>query len=156
MMYLPLAEATVITFLAPMLAGYICHVLIKDPFTRTEQLASLVALAGIILIARPLSLFGPAASTTVGVAAPEDHTNSTAIAAIPPEPTSPASGAEATPAQRLLAILVALIGVLGGAAALASIRVIGTRAHPRTSHPRCFAPTEPCRSRSAANRKPMN
>ena len=136
MVYLPLAEATVITFLAPMLAGYICHVLIKDPFTRTEQLASLVALAGVILIARPLSLFGPAAPTTAAVTAPETHTNSTTT----PDPTSPALDAGATPAQRLLAISVALLGVLGGAAALASIRVIGTRAHPRTSHPRCFCP----------------
>ena len=143
MVYLPLAEATVITFLAPMLAGYICHVLIKDPFTRTEQLASLVALAGVILIARPLSLFGPAATTTAAVTAPGDHTNSTTTATTTPDPTSPALDAGATPAQRLLAISVALLGVLGGAAALASIRVIGTRAHPRASPPRCLYPSEP-------------
>jgi drug/metabolite transporter (DMT)-like permease len=52
MMYLPLAEATVITFLAPSVAGYLCHLVLKDPFTRKEQLGSFVALAGVILIAQ--------------------------------------------------------------------------------------------------------
>jgi drug/metabolite transporter (DMT)-like permease len=117
MMYLPLAEATVITFLAPMLAGYICHVLLKDPFTRREQLASLLALAGVVLIARPTSLFGTTTTTP-------DQTNSTT-----PTPHSETSSDDTPPTQRLIAILVALLGVLGAAGAYTTIRYIGKRAH---------------------------
>lgn len=134
MMFLPLAEATVITFLAPMLAGYICHVLLKDPFTRREQLAFLLALAGVILIARPISLFGSAPSTTTTTITttppPAPHPSSfPANSTTTTSTTATTTPEEATPPQRLLAILVALLGVLGGAAALSSIRYIGTRAH---------------------------
>lgn len=125
MMYLPLAEATVITFLAPMLAGYICHILMKDPFTRKEQLASLIALAGVVLIARPTSLFDAAAVTPINPEThPEAQVNTTTTT-----PPHPGAGEDATPAQRLLAILVALLGVLGAAGAYTTIRYIGTRAH---------------------------
>ncbi|AEO61393.1 hypothetical protein MYCTH_2311505 [Thermothelomyces thermophilus ATCC 42464] len=123
MMYLPLAEATVITFLAPMLAGYMCHILMKDPFTRKEQLAFLVALAGVVLIARPASLFGSsgiaADSETLHEAQPDSTTTT----------SQPGAGEEPTSAQRLLAILVALIGVLGAAGAYTTIRYVGKRAH---------------------------
>ena len=34
--YLPLAEATVLSFLAPNVAGYLCARLLGDPFTRRE------------------------------------------------------------------------------------------------------------------------
>ncbi|KAL2157813.1 hypothetical protein VTH06DRAFT_5082 [Thermothelomyces fergusii] len=123
LMYLPLAEATVITFLAPMLAGYICHILMKDPFTRKEQLASVVALAGVVLIARPASLFGSSGMPLGSEAVKEAQADATATA------SQPGAGEEPTPAQRLLAILVALIGVLGAAGAYTTIRYIGKRAH---------------------------
>ncbi|KAK4140080.1 uncharacterized protein C8A04DRAFT_32439, partial [Dichotomopilus funicola] len=115
MMYLPLAEATVITFLAPMLAGYICHLWLKDPFTRKEQLASLLALLGVVLIARPTSLFG----NSNNPATPENADNTTTT----DDPNEP------TPSQRLFAILIGLLGVLGAAGAYTTIRYIGTRAH---------------------------
>ncbi|KAK4101932.1 hypothetical protein N658DRAFT_424610 [Parathielavia hyrcaniae] len=128
MMYLPLAEATVITFLAPMLAGYICHILMKDPFTRKEQIASVIALAGVVLIARPTSLFGTTTTTptTNDPTIPHGSTNTTTPTATHPanHPTD-----EPTPAQRLVAILVALLGVLGAAGAYTTIRYIGKRAH---------------------------
>ncbi|KAK0741878.1 hypothetical protein B0T21DRAFT_360281, partial [Apiosordaria backusii] len=115
MMYLPLAEATVITFLAPSVAGYICHLLLKDPFTRKEQIASFIALFGVVLIAKPTSLFSSDSSS-------------------PPPPSEEGShrppGDDATPTQRLFAILVALLGVLGAAGAYSTIRWIGKRTHP--------------------------
>ncbi|KAL2144347.1 hypothetical protein VTI28DRAFT_9255 [Corynascus sepedonium] len=123
MMYLPLAEATVITFLAPMLAGYMCHVLMKDPFTRKEQLASLIALAGVVLIARPVSLFGTTDLPPNSDAQTETQSDPTTTAA------HLGAGEDPTPAQRLLAILVALVGVLGAAGAYTTIRYIGKRAH---------------------------
>jgi drug/metabolite transporter (DMT)-like permease len=127
MMYLPLAEATVITFLAPMLAGYICHVLLKDPFTRREQLASLLALAGVVLIARPTSLFGTTTPDPTPNPSPQDQTNSTTTPT--PHSSATTSDDDVPPTQRLLAILVALLGVLGAAGAYTTIRYIGKRAH---------------------------
>jgi drug/metabolite transporter (DMT)-like permease len=124
MMYLPLAEATVITFLAPSVAGYICHVLLKDPYTRTEQIASFIALAGVVLIARPTSLFGSQDSNDHQPVPPATVPASANLTS-PHVPMSP----EPTPAQRLSAILVALVGVLGAAGAFTTIRIIGTRAH---------------------------
>ncbi|KAK3485618.1 hypothetical protein B0T13DRAFT_492164 [Neurospora crassa] len=76
MLYLPIAEATVITFLAPSLSGYLSHLLLKDPFTKQEQIASFVALAGVVLIARPISFFvlgASAAFTTIRALGPSTH-----------------------------------------------------------------------------------
>ncbi|KAK7980873.1 FAD/NAD(P)-binding domain-containing protein [Apiospora arundinis] len=145
MKYLPLAEAVVISFLAPTLAGYLCHVFLHDRFTRREQLASLLALAGVVLIARPLSLFaaaedpsatGAAASVAAtidgsvadGALLGEGSSSSNITSAATATPTN-----EPTPAERLIAILAALVGVLGGAVTFTTLRQIGTRAHTLVS-----------------------
>jgi drug/metabolite transporter (DMT)-like permease len=58
LMYLPLSEATVLTFLAPILCCYACSLVIPgEVFTRKQQIAGVVSLLGVILIARPRSLF---------------------------------------------------------------------------------------------------
>ncbi|TLD24059.1 hypothetical protein PspLS_06576 [Pyricularia sp. CBS 133598] len=116
-MYLPLAEATVITFLVPCVTGYLCHIVIHEPFTRKEQIASFIALIGVVLIARPAALLG------------SDEDPSTAEKS----ETSGNPVDEITPAQRLGAIAAALVGVLGTAGAFLSIRHIGPRAHPLVS-----------------------
>ncbi|KAL8776222.1 MAG: hypothetical protein Q9213_008348 [Squamulea squamosa] len=127
--YLPLAEATVITFLAPIVACWACSILIHEPFTRAEQIAGLVSLLGVILIARPTSLFSLNAGETplasaVGDAIPAANatTNPQLVCAD-----------HVTSIQRLIAIGVALIGVLGAACAYTTIRMIGQRAHPLIS-----------------------
>jgi len=130
MMYIPLAEATVITFLVPSVAGYICHLTIRDPFTRREQIASYLALLGVILIARPTSLFSSADPTAATNPTPvievTGWTEQTTAGTIEPRE-------EVTSAQRLTAIGVALLGVLGGSGAFTTIRAIGQRAHPLIS-----------------------
>ncbi|KAI1780660.1 hypothetical protein F4818DRAFT_396416 [Hypoxylon cercidicola] len=127
--YLPLAEATVITFLAPNIAGYMCYVFIREPFTRKEQIASFIALGGVILITRPVSLFSGEPSSTTGSIEAEIIANVTAAE------TSQYPGGDhiTTSAERLSAIGFALLGVLGGAGAFTSLRWIGKRAHPLTS-----------------------
>jgi drug/metabolite transporter (DMT)-like permease len=129
MMYLPLAEATVITFLAPCVAGYICHVLLHDPYTRKQQLASLLALVGVVFIARPTSLFpsGDGSGATAAITGVEMVNNATH------GEHHPQTAEEATPAQRLMAIGVALLGVMGAAGAFTTIRWIGDRAHALVS-----------------------
>jgi drug/metabolite transporter (DMT)-like permease len=103
--YLDLSDATILTFLAPILTGYFGRIFLKEPFLRTELYAGILSLLGVVLIARPQSLFG-SESTTAG---------------------------DATGLQRLAAVGVALLGVLGAAGAYTSIRAIGHRAHPLIS-----------------------
>lgn len=127
--YLPLAEATVITFLAPIVACWACSILIHEPFTRTEQIAGLVSLVGVILIARPTSFFSLDAGETPIATATGDAlpaTNATT-------PSQLTNADHVTSAQRLFAIGVALIGVFGAASAYTTIRMIGQRAHPLIS-----------------------
>ncbi|KAF5018262.1 hypothetical protein F66182_9765 [Fusarium sp. NRRL 66182] len=122
MMYIPLADATVITFLAPGVAGFICWFVLREPFTRIEQLATMVALLGVVLIARPTSLFSHSG---------EDDDSSTTE---PPESGGiPGADHETTPEERLVAVGVALLGVLGAAGAFTTLRAIGKRAHPLIS-----------------------
>lgn len=127
--YLPLAEATVITFLVPCVTGYLCHVFIHEPFTRKEQLASFVALVGVLLIARPAVLLGldnpPADNAAPGIS----RSNMSVAAWGSHRDEEDAT----TPTQRLGAIAVALLGVLGTSGAFMTIRHIGPRAHPFVS-----------------------
>ncbi|TVY51016.1 putative membrane protein [Lachnellula cervina] len=121
--YLPVADAVVITFLAPSVASYACYLFLKEPFPRSAQYASLVSLLGVFLIARPTSFF---ATTSPPPSIPTNGTSttSTSLDASFPTPTS---------AQRLSAVAVAMVGVLGSAAVFTIIRWIGPRAHPLIS-----------------------
>ena len=67
--------------------------------------AGILSLVGVVLIARPQSLFGSGGSYA----------------------------GDATGLQRLSAVGVALLGVLGSAGAYTSIRAIGAKAHPLIS-----------------------
>ncbi len=152
MMYLPLAEATVFSFLSPSVTGYICHLLLNDPFARTEQIASVVALLGVVLITRPLSFIGGGAGsgddtvTAIGdggidgglVDAIVNGTVSAVVRALSNATAeapamAPADSDHVSTGQRLLAVAVALLGVLGSSSAFTTIRAIGTRAHPLIS-----------------------
>ncbi|KAJ6784754.1 hypothetical protein PWT90_04664 [Aphanocladium album] len=120
MMYLPLADATVITFLAPGVAGIICYFVLREPFTRMEQLATLIAFFGVVLIARPAALFTNSAKQP-------SHE--------PPEAGAnlPGMDHEATPSERLVAVAVALVGVFGAAGAFTTLRALGKKTHPLIS-----------------------
>ncbi|KAL8728968.1 MAG: hypothetical protein Q9166_005063 [cf. Caloplaca sp. 2 TL-2023] len=107
-------HATVITFLAPIVVCWACSILIREPFTRAEQIAGLVSLLGVILIARPMSLFSLNRGET-------------------PIAPAMADADRVTSTQRLAAIVVALVGVFGAASAYTAIRMIGQRAHPLIS-----------------------
>lgn len=123
MMYIPLADATVITFLAPGIAGLLCYFILKEPFTKIEQLATLVALVGVVLIAQPTSFFSSSSEEdTPSTEAPE--TGNSGL---------PGLEHESTPEERLVAVGVALLGVCGAAVAFTSLRMIGKRVHPLIS-----------------------
>lgn len=129
LLYLPLSEATVLTFLAPILSCYICSFVIPgQTFSRQQQLAGFVSLIGVLFIAQPAALFSSLSNSdsnpapSHGDASVSPPSNSTGIAA-------PAGPEEPTADQHLLAIGLAMVGVFGATGAMTSIRAIGTRAH---------------------------
>ncbi|RPB24987.1 hypothetical protein L211DRAFT_836847 [Terfezia boudieri ATCC MYA-4762] len=115
--YLPLPDATVITFLIPTMMSFVCSIMpsLKEPFTTQEKAGGLISFVGVILIARPTFMFH---SRTI-------HNTLVSIA--------PVKTPYVSPHQRTLAVAVALVGVLGAASAYSIIRVIGHRAHPLIS-----------------------
>ena len=102
--YISLSEATVLSFLSPIIGCYALSIL--DPqevFSRRQQIAGAVSLIGVIMIARPFS--------------PSDKEEAT------PESDN----------HHFMAIVVSLVGVFGGAASLVAIRKLGPRAHVMVS-----------------------
>ena len=130
LLYLPLSDAIVMTFLAPMLASWVCSILIKTPFTRTQQLAGVVALFGVVLITQPFSLINPVSSDPQGPSnsSVKDGQTSHTVSA-----RSEGSYSDPTPAQRAFAVGCGLIGICGAASAYVTISWIGKRAHPLIS-----------------------
>ena len=135
LLYLPLADATVITFLAPSLACWACSFLIKEPFTRIEQIAALVSLVGVVLIARPTSLFAGLIGPSTPSASGDGDMAPLLNATVPFNSSYPSAASydSVTPAQRATGVGVALLGVCGAAIAYTTIRWIGKRAHPLMS-----------------------
>ncbi|KAK4610199.1 hypothetical protein CLAFUW4_14015 [Fulvia fulva] len=125
LLYLPLADAAVLAFLAPGLACWVCSFLIGEPFTRIEKIGTLISLVGVVFIARPTTLLqalgegsdAQSAGNTTSHAAESDASNYENV----------------TPMERLMAVGIAMIGVCGTIIAFTTIRWIGKRAHPLIS-----------------------
>lgn len=131
--YLPLAEATVITFLGPLLGTWLSYWIMRVSCDIREVLAGLFSFIGVILIAQPSSIFSTSkGSATLVTANCTDKidilrplTNNTCLLSV-----AQPGYTEATSAQRISAVLVALAGVAGAAVAFCSTLWIGKRAHP--------------------------
>jgi drug/metabolite transporter (DMT)-like permease len=115
LLYLPLADATVITFIAPSLACWACSYILKEPFTRMEQIAAMVSLFGVVLIARPTSFLSTSNGGETGANGGADgipaSMNGTAQAVNGTQPTYDLN--HVTPQQRAEGVGVALLGVIG-------------------------------------------
>lgn len=120
LLYLPLADATVITFISPSISCFACSIFIKEPFTRMEQMGTLISFVGVTLIARPTTFFHHGAAEPPPLDDAEaSHSNS--------------DYNRVTSSQRFSAVCVALVGVLGQAMAFTTMRWMGKRAHPLLS-----------------------
>ncbi|KAL3420658.1 integral membrane protein DUF6 [Phlyctema vagabunda] len=121
--YLPTADATVISFLAPSISAYACHLFFREPFPRNVRIASVISLVGVILVAQPTMLFpmSPRSSTSTFSFEAAGHGTSAATA-VHDYPSTTAS-------RRPDAIVMAFVGAFGGAAALVAIQRIGERVH---------------------------
>jgi len=105
--YLSLSDATVLTFIAPILTGFSGAVFLKESLSIGEVLASLCSFLGVVLISRPQFLFGN-----------------------PQGFLDPSEGLPAvTPNERMMSVTAALIGVLGATGTYTVLRAIGKRAH---------------------------
>src|ERR1700761_2736098 len=127
LMYLPLADATVITFLSPVIACAVCAYILKEPFTRMEQIAAVLSMLGVVLIARPTAIFSyfqPADPQ------PDNTTISESLGNITLPSSTSSLERTVTPHQKVMAVAVAMVGVLGGATVITTLRWIGKRAHP--------------------------
>ncbi|KAH8171222.1 eamA-like transporter family protein [Sarocladium implicatum] len=127
--YLDVSEATVITFLVPTLTTFVCWVALNEPFTGAEASAGIIALIGVLFIARPVFLFGSKDSiepqTMSAVPSTEGFDIALTGGILPP--------VETTPLQRSIAVCCAILGAFCAATAYATIRVIGKRAHSLVS-----------------------
>lgn len=132
MLWLPLADATVITFLAPGVAGVLCCLFLGEPFTRAERAATLVALLGVVFIAQPASLFSTESLNSANNAGESETSSSSPVSSIMGG-TLPGKDHVSTAQERLAAVCLGLLGVLGAAVAFTTLRCIGKRAHPLIS-----------------------
>lgn len=124
--FLSLADASVVTFLTPSIVGFYSAIFLRQPYARKEQLASLVALAGVVFIARPSFLFSDLSPSSPSSPAPGVADGGHATAQHPVEDNENA-------AYRLTGILFALLSAFGGAGAFIAIRAIGDRCQVLTT-----------------------
>ncbi|KAJ8094644.1 hypothetical protein PM082_010650 [Marasmius tenuissimus] len=110
--YISLSDATVLTFLSPLTTAIAGCIFLNEKFVKSQLIAGLLSLFGVILIARPASIFG---------------TVDKAVSIELEELVSPVE--ETSSEKRLLAVGVSLIGVFGSTIAYTCLRAIGKRAH---------------------------
>ncbi|KAI9167812.1 membrane protein [Paramyrothecium foliicola] len=122
--FLDISDATVITFLVPVMTTFVCWLALNEPFTVKEALAGLLAFVGVLFIARPAFLFPS-----------QDENRPPVVRRLSGEvdPFGILPPVEATPAERTLAIACAILGSFSAATAYATIRIIGKRAHSLVS-----------------------
>ncbi|TLD03201.1 uncharacterized protein PgNI_12461 [Pyricularia grisea] len=136
--YLPLSDATFISFIIPTITAIVCFVFLKEPMTKHETFAGVLAFTGVLLIARPTFLFGSSSSSSSSPSLDEDPAAAATAATANVSgdyffstlaPTPPA----VSPTQRTLAIIGGVGGCFCAATSYATIRVIGKRAHSLVS-----------------------
>jgi drug/metabolite transporter (DMT)-like permease len=108
---------------------------LHEPFTRTQQICGWISLLGVILIARPVSLFSALKSSSPAPSTPPASGSSDVYPAANATAVSPFESHvhHPSPLQHVYAVLFALLGVMGASCAYTSIRWIGNRAHPLIS-----------------------
>ena len=97
-----------------------------------EQIAAYVSLFGVVLIARPVSLFAALSKEPVPAASGDSDLVLANTTTTSPDRLA-ADYDSVTPKQRAMAVGIAMLGVLGAAGAYTTIRWIGKRAHPLIS-----------------------
>ncbi|KAH3666078.1 hypothetical protein OGAPHI_004267 [Ogataea philodendri] len=115
LMYLTVSDTVVITFLGPTISSWMAYLFLKERYTRLEAVCGMVALLGVVLVAKPTFIFGD-----------PNHASST--------PKSSSGGNRSleslSPGLRLLGTCEALVSCFGTGLSTCAMRVIGFNAHP--------------------------
>ena len=121
LIYLPISEAVVITFLAPMLASWVGSFINKIPFTRGQQIGVLVSFLGVVLISKPFSLINSleAPSHFNDYKIRSTLSRIMTLSSSAPGDSNPTKAV--TPAEHALAVAVGLLGVCGASTAYITI-----------------------------------
>lgn len=109
--YLSLSDAMAITYVIPMVTGFLAWVILHERYSLLEAGCGLISLAGVGLIAKPKFIFGKASLNTNGNEAVESSSTE----------------------KRLIGTMLGLTGVLGASGVYIILRVIGFNAHPLLS-----------------------
>jgi len=117
--YLSLPDLAVISFLTPLATSVAARVFLKEQYRWQQAVASCVSLLGVVVIARPVWLFGAHA-----------HPQTPAQ---PPETESQEGSVEQRAAMHTLAVTGALMVVVTASAVMIILRKIKDRAHALTS-----------------------
>ncbi|KAK8158606.1 DUF6 domain protein [Phyllosticta citrichinensis] len=133
LLYLPLSDATVLSFLSPTITCIACYIFLREPFTRTQQLAGAISLIGVVLVARPTTLFSSPSAEPPPASGDPSGTPTTLLAHALAQISSSDPYHDTDPAHRLLAIFFALLGVCGASCAYTTLRIIGPSTHPLVS-----------------------
>ncbi|KAK7511246.1 EamA-like transporter family-domain-containing protein [Phyllosticta citriasiana] len=136
LLYLPLSDATVLSFLSPTITCIACYIFLREPFTRTQQIAGAISLIGVVMVARPTTLFSSPSAEPPPASGDPSGTPSTLLAHALAKISSSSSSdpyQDTDPAHRLLAIFFALLGVCGASCAYTTLRIIGPSTHPLVS-----------------------
>ncbi|KAF9258918.1 DUF6-domain-containing protein [Marasmius fiardii PR-910] len=111
--WISLSDATVLTFLSPLCTAVSGSLFLKEKFSRSQAVAGLLSLFGVVLIARPVAVFGRNGHVP-------EVTEDVPVESIPEK---------GNPEHRLLAVGISLVGVMGATLAFTCLRAIGKRAH---------------------------
>ncbi|TLS26978.1 hypothetical protein PpBr36_04015 [Pyricularia pennisetigena] len=131
--YLPLSDATFISFIIPTITAIVCFVFLKEPMTKHETFAGVLAFTGVLLIARPSFLFGSTNSSSSSSSISPNLDQAALLISRDHTPSPPLPPAAVSATQRTLAIMGGVGGCFCAATSYATIRVIGKRAHSLVS-----------------------
>jgi drug/metabolite transporter (DMT)-like permease len=127
--YLTLTDATVLTFIAPIVTCYANTLILEgESFNYLQQLASGISVAGVLVIAFVANAKGNTNKSTQSPPTSQVSALDNTEFKIQEHSSQTASASPAT--IRLIAILIALLGVIGQAGGMIVTRMIGPRAHP--------------------------
>ncbi|KAH8625863.1 hypothetical protein IG631_19742 [Alternaria alternata] len=99
-----------------------------------EQIAAYVSLFGVVLIARPVTLFSALSHSDAPIPPATGDLDALLPNTTVSSPDRLAADYDSvTPTQRAMAVGIAMLGVIGAAGAYTTIRWIGKRAHPLIS-----------------------
>ncbi|GJJ72106.1 hypothetical protein EMPS_04463 [Entomortierella parvispora] len=122
---LPLADATVIFFLGPVFTAILARIVLKEPFTPLDALASSISMVGVVLVAKPSVLFPPSPISSPPSGGIEGGEGSLMMALLQRQEEDH---------RRLFGALSALCGAMCSAVAYVLVRKIGKQGAHSMQH----------------------